>query len=80
KQVELDKILHKNNLVWGINHSEDTSVASKKAAYDRFIFEINNKSQIKKVRILDFDKDWRDKRDPDLPKKAAKLISDHYPI
>ncbi|CAG8703023.1 11428_t:CDS:1, partial [Racocetra persica] len=65
----------------GINYSSDTSVTSKSiAAYDRFIFEINHKSRIEKGVILKFDKDWRDNRDPDLPKKAAKHISDHYPI
>ncbi|CAG8815505.1 10271_t:CDS:1, partial [Dentiscutata erythropus] len=34
KQTKLDKILKNNNLMWGIGHSSDTTVASKCNAYD----------------------------------------------
>ncbi|CAG8783684.1 45347_t:CDS:2, partial [Gigaspora margarita] len=45
KQKTLDNILYNNNLIWGIDHSGDTTVATKCNAYDRFIFEIKNKER-----------------------------------
>ncbi|CAG8506483.1 30144_t:CDS:2 [Racocetra persica] len=57
KQEELDEILIQNNLMWVISHSCDTTVASNRTAYDRFIFEIKNKNRlIEDARILEFDK------------------------
>ncbi|CAG8816568.1 9764_t:CDS:1, partial [Racocetra fulgida] len=74
KQAELDKILNNNDLMWGIDHFSDTTVASKRNAYDRFIFEVKNKERwIVKTRIFEFDKGWKNK-------KASMLVSDHYPI
>ncbi|CAG8483444.1 10828_t:CDS:2 [Racocetra fulgida] len=81
KQAELDKILAQNNLIWGISHSSDTTVASKRAAYDRFIFEVKNKNRwIGDIRVWEFDKFWKDKYDPALITKLAMRVSDHYPI
>ncbi|CAG8569680.1 6278_t:CDS:1 [Cetraspora pellucida] len=81
KQAELDEILIQNNLKWGISHSCDTTVASKRAAYDRFIFEIKNKNRlIGDVRILEFDKFWKNRCDPSLITKLEMNVSDHYPI
>ncbi|CAG8682650.1 6006_t:CDS:1, partial [Cetraspora pellucida] len=80
---EVDELLEKRGLIWGIGHKSDTTVASGDAAYDRFIFESNNKDEwVGDVRIWRFDDGWADKikKDPDLVKKSAKRVSDHYPI
>ncbi|CAG8784517.1 8208_t:CDS:2, partial [Dentiscutata erythropus] len=44
-QSKLDEILRQNNLVWGIQHSDDTNVATGDNAYDRFIFEKESKQR-----------------------------------
>ncbi|CAG8512548.1 14059_t:CDS:1 [Dentiscutata heterogama] len=73
KQTKLDKILKNNDLMWGIGHSSDTTVASKCNAYNRFVFEIKNKERwIGNTRIFKFDKK--------LNKKLSTSVSDHYPI
>ncbi|CAG8533732.1 118_t:CDS:1 [Scutellospora calospora] len=79
---ELDGILHKNNLVWGIQHSSDTTVAAGYAAYDRFVFEeVNKRRWIGHTRVWRFDESWiNEKFDPILVKNVAKRITDHYPI
>ncbi|CAG8591626.1 13036_t:CDS:2 [Cetraspora pellucida] len=80
---EIDELLEKRGLTWGIDHKSDTTVASGDAAYDRFVFESNNKDEwVGDVRIWRFDDGWADKikKDPDLVKKSAKRVSDHYPI
>ncbi|CAG8574608.1 23617_t:CDS:1 [Cetraspora pellucida] len=79
---KLDGILHKNNLIWGIQHSSDTTVAAGDAAYDRFIFEeANVREWIGHTRVWRFDEAWiNEKVDPILVKNIAKRITDHYPI
>ncbi|CAG8742407.1 35906_t:CDS:1 [Gigaspora margarita] len=80
-QEELDKILTQYNLMWGINHSSNTAVASNRAAYDRFIFELNNKNRwVRDVRIWKYDDFWKNKFDQALTMKFAIRVSDHYPI
>ncbi|CAG8773309.1 356_t:CDS:1, partial [Gigaspora margarita] len=81
KQDELDKILVQCNLMWGVSHSSDTTVASNIAAYDRFIFEINNKNRwIGDVRIWKYDDFWKNKHNQALITKFAKSVSDYYSI
>ncbi|CAG8485116.1 12423_t:CDS:2 [Racocetra fulgida] len=80
---ELDELLEKGGLTWGIGHKTDTTVADTDAAYDRFVFELDNKDEwIGDTRVWRFDDGWANKvkKDPDLVKKAAKRVSDHYPI
>ncbi|KAF0396002.1 DNase I-like protein [Gigaspora margarita] len=74
KQTELDQILKNNDLMWGICHSSDTTVASKRNAYDRFVFEVKNKKRsIGNTKIFKFDKILKNK-------KFSMLVSDHYLI
>ncbi|CAG8468069.1 34547_t:CDS:2 [Gigaspora margarita] len=76
KQKILDNILCKQNLIWGIDHSSDTTVGTKCNAYDQFIFEIKNKERwIGNTRIFEFDKIFKI-----LKNKKSSNISDHYPI
>ncbi|CAG8743432.1 8484_t:CDS:2 [Gigaspora margarita] len=79
----LDELLEKRNLLWGISHESDTTVAVGDSAYDRFIFEQSNKDKwIGNTRVWKFDDGWADsiKEDPVQVKKAAKRVTDHYPI
>ncbi|RIB24357.1 hypothetical protein C2G38_2168823 [Gigaspora rosea] len=79
KQKTLDNILYNNNLMWGIDHSSDTTVATKCNAYDRFIFEIKNKERwIGNTRVFEFDKIL--KIDKLLKNMKTSDVSDHYPI
>ncbi|CAG8801124.1 17486_t:CDS:1, partial [Racocetra persica] len=83
QRKELDELLEKGGLTWGIGHKDDTTVADTDAAYDRFVFELDNKDDwIGDTRVWRFDDGWANKvkKDPDLVKKAAKRVSDHYPI
>ncbi|CAG8755258.1 21014_t:CDS:2, partial [Dentiscutata erythropus] len=80
---ELDELLQKNHLLWGISHDSDTTVATGDAAYDRFVFEQSTKDKwIGNTRIWRFDDGWADsiKEDPVVVKKAAKRVTDHYAI
>ncbi|CAG8599398.1 7989_t:CDS:1, partial [Scutellospora calospora] len=80
---ELDKILQQKKLEWGIDHKSDTTVGTADAAYDRFIFEQKNMDRwIGKTDVWRFDEGWtnKSKEDPALVKKAAKRVTDHYPI
>ncbi|KAF0395994.1 DNase I-like protein [Gigaspora margarita] len=45
KQVELDKILKDNYLMWEIDYLSDITVGTKCNAYDRFVFEVKNKER-----------------------------------
>ncbi|CAG8455096.1 12404_t:CDS:2 [Gigaspora rosea] len=79
----LDELLEKRNLLWGIGHESDTTVAAGDSAYDRFIFEQSNKDKwIGNTRVWRFDDGWADsiKEDPVKVKKAAKRVTDHYAI
>ena len=79
KQKTLDNILYNNNLIWGIDHSSDTTVATKCNTYDRFIFEIKNKERwIGNTRVFEFDKIL--KIDKLLKNMKNSDVSDHYPI
>ncbi|CAG8570322.1 33988_t:CDS:1 [Gigaspora margarita] len=60
KQAELDKILENNDLMWGINHTCDTTIATKCNAYNRFVFEVKNKERcIGNTKIYKFDKNFK---------------------
>ncbi|RIA79995.1 Endonuclease/exonuclease/phosphatase [Glomus cerebriforme] len=83
QRAELDTLLKKNNLMWGIQHNADTTVADgPDTAYDRFIFETANERRwIGNSRIWRFDDGWlKGNVDVDSVKKAAKRVTDHYPI
>ncbi|CAG8766579.1 2653_t:CDS:2, partial [Ambispora leptoticha] len=56
---KLDGILRKNNLIWGIQHSSNTTLAARDAAYDRFIFEkASVREWIGHTRVWRFDEAW----------------------
>ncbi|CAI2169193.1 16863_t:CDS:1 [Funneliformis geosporum] len=83
QRTEIDNILKGFNLMWGIQHNRDTTVSDgSDAAYDRFIFEIaNERKWIGQTGIWRFDEGWKKgKADTALIKKAAKRVTDHYPI
>ncbi|CAG8499359.1 1618_t:CDS:2 [Racocetra fulgida] len=65
---KLDGILRKNNLIWGIQHSSNTTLAARDAAYDRFIFEkASVREWIGHTRVWRFDEAWiNEKVDPIL--------------
>ncbi|CAG8816055.1 7516_t:CDS:1, partial [Racocetra persica] len=67
---KLDGILRKNNLIWGIQHSSDTTLGARDAAYDRFIFEkACVREWIGHSRVWRFDEAWiNEKVDPILVK------------
>jgi len=83
QRAELDTILKKNNLRWGIQDNVDTTVADgPDTAYDRFIFEAANERRwIGNTRVWRFDDGWLNgKTDNETVKNAAKRVTDHYPI
>jgi hypothetical protein len=84
QRAELDVLLKKNNLIWGIKHNTDTTVADgPDTAYDRFIFEAASERRwIGNTSIWRFDDGWlKGDKDYDTSvKKAAKRVTDHYPI
>ncbi|EXX73932.1 hypothetical protein RirG_055820 [Rhizophagus irregularis DAOM 197198w] len=83
QRAELDTILKKNNLRWGIQDNMDTTVADgPDTAYDRFIFEAANERRwIGNTKVWRFDDGWLNgKTDNETVKKAAKRVTDHYPI
>ncbi|CAG8491910.1 8438_t:CDS:1 [Ambispora gerdemannii] len=83
KRAELDVLLKKNGLVWGIRNATDTTVADgADTAYDRFVFEEENERRcIGNSGVWRFDDGWlSEKHDNALVKRAAKRVSDHYPI
>ncbi|KAG9297183.1 hypothetical protein G9A89_019464 [Geosiphon pyriformis] len=86
KRVELDALLKKHDLVWGIPNTTDTTVSDgSDSAYDRFIFESENERRwIGNSGVWRFDDGWLEgksgKDDINLIKRAAKRVSDHYSI
>src|SRR5436190_2241104 len=73
----------KNNLIWGIQHNKDTTVADgPDTAYDRFIIEAANECRwIGNTGIWRFDDGWlKGDANDAMVKKAAKRVTDHYPI
>jgi len=82
QRAELDVLLKKNNLIWGIKHNLDTTVADgPDTAYDRFIFEAANERRwIGNTSIWRFDDGWLKGNDVTSVKNAAKRVTDHYPI
>ncbi|CAG8686743.1 7863_t:CDS:2 [Ambispora leptoticha] len=84
KRAELDAILKKNGLVWGIHNTTDTTVADGEfTAYDRFVFEEENvRRWIGNSGVWRFDDGWLNgKYDNELVKRAAKHCwSYHEPI
>jgi len=83
KRAELEALLKKNNLIWGIKDNTDTTVADgPDTAYDRFVFEAaNERKWIGNTTVWRFDDGWvkGDANDTSV-KKAAKRVTDHYPI
>ena len=83
QRAELDVLLKKNNLIWGIQHNKDTTVADgPDTAYDRFIIEAANERRwIGNTGIWRFDDGWlKGDANDAMVKKAAKRVTDHYPI
>jgi endonuclease/exonuclease/phosphatase family metal-dependent hydrolase len=86
QRAELDTLLKKNNLRWGIQDNMDTTVADgPDTAYDRFIFEVANERRwIGNTKVWRFDDGWlkgnTDEETVKIVKKAAKRVTDHYPI
>ncbi|CAG8553806.1 11475_t:CDS:2 [Acaulospora morrowiae] len=82
QRAELDKVLQKNKLMWGIQHSTDTTVADgPNSAYDRFVFEVANERRwIGNTSVWRFDESWeKHSEDKTLIKKAAKQDSNGFP-